>query len=140
MDGGSDAGDPVTSSEIIAASVGLLGAAGSIAAVLVGLGRVLSRLDTIATEHASARAESRAQHEETRREIGALREARVAGDATAEHLRADLDAVKDSLREVRTELREQTDARHKLRGEMHELLAAIRGEIERAVAPRNSGR
>ena len=130
----------MTSAEIIGAIVGLLGASASIAAVLVGLGRVLSRLDTIATEHAAARAESKAQHEETRREIGGLREARVASDATAEHLRADVDSVKDSVREIRAELREQTDARHKLRGEMHELLAAVRAEIERACAPRNSGR
>lgn len=124
----------MTTAEIIGAAVGLLGAACSIAAVLVGLGRVLTRLDVIAVEHSQARAESKAQHEETRREIGSLREARIASEAAAEHLRADVNSAKESMRDIREELRAHTDARHKLRDDMHEQLANLRDEMREHVA------
>lgn len=124
----------MTPAEIVGVSVSVLGAAASIATVLVRLGRVLTRLDTIATEHASARAESRSLHEETRREIGSLREARIAGEAAAEHLRADVNSAKESMRDIREELRAHTDARHKLRDDMHEQLANLRDEMREHVA------
>jgi len=115
----------------------------AIATVLVGLGRVLSRLDTIATEHSAARAESKLQHEETRREIAGLREARVASDATAEHLRADVNALRDSVREIRAEMVVHTTARHDLRDQVHTIEGAIeeiRRGVTRAARPARGGR
>ena len=111
----------------------------AIATILVGLGRVLSRLDTIATEHTAARAESKLQHEETRREIASLREDRVRAEATAEHLRADVDALKLGLAEVRADLLQQTTARHELRGEVQSLRAEIDREAPRAPRPARRG-
>ena len=109
------------------------------ATILVGLGRVLSRLDTIATEHTAARAESKLQHEETRKEIASLREDRVRAEATAEHLRADVDALKLGLAEVRADLLQQTTARHELRGEVQSLRAEIDREAPRAPRPARRG-
>ena len=109
------------------------------ATILVGLGRVLSRLDTIATAHTAARAESKLQHEETRKEIASLREDRVRAEATAEHLRADVDALKLGLAEVRADLLQQTTARHELRGEVQSLRAEIDREAPRAARPARRG-
>lgn len=86
---------------MIGAAVGMLGAGGSIAAVLVGLGRVLSRLDTIATEHAAARAESKAQHEETRREITSLREDRVRAEVQTEGMLHRIGSLETELGRLR---------------------------------------
>lgn len=113
----------------------------AVAAILVGLGRVLSRLDTIATEHAAARAESKAQHEETRREIASLREDRVRAEATAEHLRADVEALKAAVAEIRADALQQTKARHDLRDEVQVIRAAVDVLREdRPHAPRARGR
>lgn len=115
----------------------------AVATLLLGLGRVLQRLDTIATEHTAARAESKAQHEETRREIGGLREARVASEATAEHQRADLDALREAMREVREDVRrlstDITDTRHTLRAEMQTAIAAQRSEVPHVARPARRG-
>lgn len=108
----------------------------AVAAILVGLGRVLSRLDTIATEHTAARAESKAQHEETRREIASLREARVEGEARTEHLRGDVEQLRAAIAEMRAEMLQHTAARHELRGELQSLRAEVEREAPRASRPR----
>lgn len=109
--------------------------------LVAGLGRVLQRLDTIVTEHTAARAESKAQHEETRREIAGLREARVDSEATAKHLRADVDSLKAALTEIRADALQQTRARHDLRDEVQTIRAAVDALREdRPHAPRARGR
>ncbi len=113
----------------------------AIGAVVVGVGRVLQRLDDVREEHKAARTESKAQHEETRREIATLREARVASDATVEHLRADLDALKDAVRDVRSDVaardRAQTDARH---DQTNAFAATLRQMVDAALAEREAAR
>ncbi len=75
--------------------------------LVAGLGRVLQRLDTIATEHTAARAESKAQHEETRREIASLREDRVRAEVTSEaqghrieRLESEVERLRDSVHKL----------------------------------------
>jgi len=131
----------MSAASIVTIVCGVLGACGSIAAVLVGLGRVLTRLDTISTEHTAARVESKAQHEETRREIASLREDRVRAEATAEHLRADVEALKIAIGELRADALVQTKARHDLRDEMQAIRAAVDALREdRSYASRSRGR
>lgn len=121
--------------------VAVVGPLLAVAAVLVGLGRVLNRLDTISTEHTAARAESKAQHEETRKEIASLREDRVRAEATAEHLRADVESLKSAVSELRADALQQTKARHDLRDEVQTIRAGIDVLREdRAHAPRARGR
>lgn len=109
--------------------------------LVAGLGRVLQRLDTIATEHTAARAESKAQHEETRKEIASLREDRVRAEATAEHLRADVEALKGAVAEIRADALQQTKARHDLRDEVQAIRAGLDVLREdRSHAPRARGR
>jgi uncharacterized protein HemX len=76
----------------------------AVATVLVGLGRVLSTLSEVQREQQSARAESKAQHEETRREIASLREDRVRAEVTAaaqaqriERLESEVERLRDSV-------------------------------------------
>lgn len=76
----------------------------AIATILVGLGRVLTTLAEVQREQQSARAESKAQHEETRREIASLREDRVRAQAHAEaqghrieRLEAEVERLRDSV-------------------------------------------
>ena len=113
---------------------------GGLAAVLnVGLvvwrgGALASSLESMRTAQDLATAESKRQHEETRREIASLREHRVASDATAEHLRADVDALHSAIAQIRADLTVHTDARHKLREQVHTLEGAI--ETMRREAPR----
>lgn len=90
----------MSAAETVGMVVGALGAVGSISAVLVGLGRVLKQLDTISADHKEARAESKTQHEETRREITGLREARVANEAAADRLRSDVTALQKSVSDM----------------------------------------
>lgn len=87
--------------------VAVVGPLLAVASVLLGLGRVLQRLDTIATEHTAARAESKAQHEETRREIASLREDRVRAEVTSEaqghrieRLEAEVERLRDSVHKL----------------------------------------
>lgn len=79
----------------------------ALATIFVGLGRVLNRLDTISTEHSAARAESKAQHEETRREIASLREDRVRAEVTSEaqahrieRLESEVERLRDSVHKL----------------------------------------
>ena len=104
---------------------------GGLAAVLnVGLvvwrgGGLATSLESMRVAQDAATAESKRQHEETRREIAALREHRVASDATAEHLRADVDALHGAIAQIRADLTVHTDARHKLREQVHTLEGAV---------------
>ena len=104
---------------------------GGLAAVLnVGLvvwrgGGLATSLNDMRVAQDVATAESKRQHEETRREIAALREHRVASDATAEHLRADVDALHSAIAQIRADLTVHTDARHKLREQVHTLEGAV---------------
>jgi septal ring factor EnvC (AmiA/AmiB activator) len=89
-----------------------------------------------------ATAESKRQHEETRREIAALREHRVASDATAEHLRADVDALHSAIAQIRADLTVHTEARHQLREQVHTMegaVEALRREAPRAPRPPRRG-
>jgi septal ring factor EnvC (AmiA/AmiB activator) len=113
---------------------------GGLAAVLnVGLvvwrgGALAASLESMRAAQDLATAESKRQHEETRREIAALREHRVASDATAEHLRADVDALHSALAQIRADLTVHTEARHQLREQVHTMEGAV--EALRREAPR----
>lgn len=113
---------------------------GGLAAVLnVGLvvwrgGALAASLESMRAAQDLATAESKRQHEETRREIAALREHRVASDATAEHLRADVDALHSAIAQIRADLTVHTEARHQLREQVHTMEGAV--EALRREAPR----
>lgn len=96
-----------------AAIVGPLLAVGT---VIFAAGRVLQRLDDVRDEQKAARAESKSQHEETRREISSLRESRVETAASLEHLRSDVASLQRAhaalVSTVEEKDRAQTTARH----------------------------
>jgi len=121
--------------------VSLAGGCVAVLAVLVGLGRVLQRLDDVRAEHAAARVESKAQHEETRREIAALREARVETAALIDHMRSDLDALKASHTSlvglVEAKDRAQSDARH---DQTNAIAAALRQMVSTELDAREAAR
>ena len=121
---------------------------GGLAAVLnVGLvvwrgGALAASLESMRAAQDIATAESKRQHEETRREIAALREHRVASDATAEHLRADVDALHSAIAQIRADLTVHTEARHQLREQVHTMegaVEALRREAPRAPRPARRG-
>ena len=121
---------------------------GGLAAVLnVGLvvwrgGALAASLESMRAAQDLATAESKRQHEETRREIAALREHRVASDATAEHLRADVDALHSAIAQIRADLTVHTEARHQLREQVHTMegaVEALRREAPRAPRPPRRG-
>ncbi len=121
---------------------------GGLAAVLnVGLvvwrgGALAASLESMRAAQDIATAESKRQHEETRREIAALREHRVASDATAEHLRADVDALHSAIAQIRADLTVHTEARHQLREQVHTMegaVEALRREAPRAPRPPRRG-
>ena len=118
---------------------------GGLAAVLnVGLvvwrgGALAASLESMRAAQEAAMKESARQHEETRREIAALREHRVASDATAEHQRADLDALREAVREIREEQRRAAadivETRHTLRSEWQTAISALTRESPPAKRP-----
>jgi septal ring factor EnvC (AmiA/AmiB activator) len=121
---------------------------GGLAAVLnVGLvvwrgGALAASPESMRAAQDIATAESKRQHEETRREIAALREHRVASDATAEHLRADVDALHSAIAQIRADLTVHTEARHQLREQVHTMegaVEALRREAPRAPRPPRRG-
>lgn len=102
----------MSAAAIIAAVVGIIGATGSIAAVLVGLGRVLASLDSL-------REESRKRGEEHAAELKALRA--DLGDTRAEQrvsatqhnaLERRVEQNESEIRDLRKRLHDLADARH----------------------------
>ena len=73
----------------------------AVGTVLVGLGRVLSTLGEVQREQQTARAESKAQHEETRREIASLREDRVRAEVTSEAQAQRIDRLETEVERLR---------------------------------------
>lgn len=115
----------MTDGTTVALVFGGLAAALNVGLVVWRGGALAAQLDAMRTAQDAATAESKRQHEETRREIAALREHRVASDAIAEHLRADVDVMRAAIGEIRAELLVQTKARHDLRDEVMTLRAQI---------------
>lgn len=102
----------MTSAAIIAAVVGILGAAGSIAAVLVGLGRVLASLDSL-------REESRKRGEEHAAELKALRTDLAATGADLRVSETRHDALERRVAHVETELGRVRERVHALADARH---------------------
>lgn len=102
----------MSAAQIIAAVVGIIGAAGSIAAVLVGLGRVLASVDSL-------REESRKRGEEHAAELKALRSDLAATSADQrvsetrhEALERRVAHTESELARVRDRVHALADARH----------------------------
>lgn len=115
----------MTDGTTVALVFGALAASLNVGLVVWRGGALAASLESMRTEQAAATAESKRQHEETRREIASLREDRVASDAAAKHLRADVDALTRAVAEVRADLLEQAKARHDLRDEVTTLRTQI---------------
>lgn len=134
----------MTASVIVAIIFGALGAVVNLALVMWRGGQLASDLGAIRRAQDASIEESKREHAETRREVASLREHRVASDATAEHHRADLDALKDALRDLRADhkavAQEIVTTRHDLRAEMQTALAKLAAELMEAVRAARSTR
>ena len=97
------------------ASVALAGAV-NLVVIALAAGKIIASLNAVERAQDAARTESKAQHEETRREIASLREDRVKAATEAEHMRGDIEALKTAQRDLRAHIDEvdkrQSDARH----------------------------
>lgn len=102
----------MTAAPWLALAVGVLGALLNLGALVLAAGKLVASLDTVKGRQEEHRAESRAQHEETRREIAALREGRVQLAADVGHHASELARHAGELQRALEEIKE---LRHDLR-------------------------
>ncbi len=103
---------PMSGAAIVAMVVGLIGATGSIAAVLIGLGRVLASVDSLREESRKRGEEHAAELKALRTDLSSARADQRVSETQHEALEHRVAHVESELGRVRDRVHALADARH----------------------------